>query len=131
MKVITDDIWLCPDCMLFAVNGDMPPDTGIARDMEIEEGVDRLGPNLVPDFGDQPKKLECRDYPDCEWSGPEDEVVKGVCPGCGQDTEGFRDVTRDNGEEEFSRRECDACGTHLAGARYRFAILGEDDADRG
>lgn len=120
MKVITDDIWLCPDCMIFAVNGDLPADTGIARDMEIEDGVARLGQNLVPDFGEQPRKFECD-----ECATTFDEIPDNdECPVCL--TGAPWDITRDNGEDEFSLRECDACGTHLAGTRYRFAILGEE-----
>jgi hypothetical protein len=29
------------------------------------------------------------------------------------------------GHLEFSRCRCDACGSHLGGERYRFAVLGE------
>lgn len=84
MRVARDDLWLCQDCMIVAVNDDP---TGIEDEERVEEvyaGLHRLGPHLVPDF-----------------------------------SEG-------EGEDEFSSRRCDSCGTRLAGARYRFAILEED-----
>lgn len=98
MKVVQDDLWLCDDCTMWAVNGD---DSSIdyshngeaaeARRKEVHEGVAALGPHLVNDSGENGE-----------------------------------------GEEEFSRRDCDACGTSLAGRRNRFAVLGErgdDDED--
>jgi hypothetical protein len=33
----------------------------------------------------------------------------------------------DEGEDEFSTRDCDCCGTGLAGWRMRFSLLGEDN----
>lgn len=57
MKVKRDDLWLCQDCMIAAVNGDF---TGLdfsqgkeaadARMATIITGLERLGPHLVPDF---------------------------------------------------------------------------------
>lgn len=57
MKVVQDDLWLCDDCMLYAVNGDL---TGIdysysgdeaeKRAKQVVRGVNSLGPHLVPDF---------------------------------------------------------------------------------
>ena len=50
MKKIRDDIWLCVDCTLVAVNGD---DSGISteqRTREVNHAIAQLGPNLVPDF---------------------------------------------------------------------------------
>ena len=58
MKTIRDDLWLCADCTAYACNGDL---TGIAycglsdeayekRAKEVSDGVDTLGPHLVPDF---------------------------------------------------------------------------------
>lgn len=32
-------------------------------------------------------------------------------------------------EHEFSRAQCDCCGTSLAGTRYRFALLGPETDD--
>src|SRR5271156_1624857 len=55
MEVIQDDLWLCDDCTLYAVNGDL---SGIdysfsgkeaeKRVREVTKGVNALGPNLVP-----------------------------------------------------------------------------------
>ena len=33
-------------------------------------------------------------------------------------------LTMDNGHDEFSSRKCDCCGTHLAGERHHFVVLG-------
>ena len=116
MKIVRSDLWLCQDCMIYAVNGDLPPDTGIARDMAIEDGVEALGPHLVPDFYSE-DQAECKL---CGWIGHKQPT--DICPQCHKD--GL--VDRDTGEHEFSRMTCDACGTHLAGARFRFAVLGEE-----
>lgn len=97
MEVIQDDLWLCDDCTLYAVNGDLSGiDYGYSgkaaekRVKEVTKGVDALGPHLVPDF----------------------------------------DADDGEGVEEFSRRSCDGCGTHLAGGRHRFAVLGEPKKKR-
>lgn len=50
MQIVKDDLWLCEDCMIYACNGDI---TGIESDeraQEVTEGVNALGPHLVPDF---------------------------------------------------------------------------------
>ena len=58
MKVIRDNLWLCDQCTVAAVNDDY---TGLqyryiserhANDkmLEIQKGLEKLGPNLVPDF---------------------------------------------------------------------------------
>jgi hypothetical protein len=57
MKILQDDLWLCDDCVMYAVNGDL---TGIdysysgdeadERAKEVVRGVNSLGKNLVPDF---------------------------------------------------------------------------------
>lgn len=92
MRIVRDDLWLCQDCLFAAVNGDVTgldahysKDDADRRLKEIEAGLEKLGPCLVPDF--------------------DSESGKGV--------------------EDFSRRQCDCCGTSLAGDRHRFAVLGE------
>jgi hypothetical protein len=59
MKVVRDDIWLCTDCLFAAVNDDVSgveyslgvdTEESRARIAEIEQGLTRLGPHLVPDF---------------------------------------------------------------------------------
>lgn len=57
MMVDRDDLWLCNDCLFYAVNDDL---TGIdfsysgkeadKRVKEVTKGVHSLGRNLVPDF---------------------------------------------------------------------------------
>lgn len=101
MRVVRDDLWLCDDCLLVSQTGDYgtldfyyghgeSPGRGELRDgareraAQIDAGLDKLGPNLVPSF--------------------DSETGKGI--------------------EEFSTRHCDACGTHLAGGRHEFAVLG-------
>jgi hypothetical protein len=90
MKVVQDDLWFCQDCLMVEVNGDYSGiDYGSAyanpdqRCREIDEGLTKFGPHLVPDF----------------------------------------DSETGEGCEEFSRRQCDCCGSPLAGSRHRFAVL--------
>lgn len=45
MEVVQDDIWLCVDCTMYAVNGDLPEE----REQECTEGVNAFGPHLVMD----------------------------------------------------------------------------------
>lgn len=116
MKIVRSDLWLCQDCMIFAVNDDLPPDSDDAHDRMIVEGVHDLGAGLVPDFYSE-DQAECKL---CGWIGH--KQTTDICPQCHKD--GL--VDRDTGEKEFSVKSCDACGTHLAGSRYRFAILGEE-----
>jgi hypothetical protein len=57
MMVDRDDLWLCDDCLFYAVNDDL---SGIdyhysgeeadKRVKEVKKGVHSLGRNLVPDF---------------------------------------------------------------------------------
>jgi hypothetical protein len=99
MRVIRDDIWLCTECLIVAVNGDESPlvysyghgtPDFHKRSKAIETGLDRLGPRLVPDFDSE------------SGEGCEEEIGAYV-----------------------TRRPCDCCRTHLHGSRHRFAILGE------
>lgn len=50
MIVLLDDLWLCPDCMIVAVNDD---ESGVESEevlTQIREGLADLGPHLVPSF---------------------------------------------------------------------------------
>ncbi len=56
MKILQDDLWLCDDCTIAAVNGDFTgldyhygPDQAAKRQREIEAGLEKLGRGLVPD----------------------------------------------------------------------------------
>lgn len=53
----------------------------------------------------------------------EKEVVEGVAA-LGPHLVPSFDSETGEGISEFSRCSCDACGTHLAGSRHSFAILG-------
>lgn len=135
MKIIRD-IWLCSDCMPVAVNGDYShldysyePRAATRLMHEINAGLAAL-PGLVPDFGgEDPEKYECRScgFEGQSWDFPffDGSSSARVCPEC--DDDWVRPVVFDNGEEEFSRRECDCCGTDLGGSRFRFAQLVEED----
>ena len=50
MKVVRDDLWLCDDCTIVAVNGDASGVESDARVAAIDAGLGALGPHLVPDF---------------------------------------------------------------------------------
>lgn len=56
MDVVRDDLWFCVDCLMIAVNGDASSldyhygDKADERLVEIEAGLTRLGPHVVPDF---------------------------------------------------------------------------------
>lgn len=50
MQIVRDNIWLCQDCTIAAVNGDY---TGFDDQADIDDtnaGLDRLGVHLVADF---------------------------------------------------------------------------------
>ena len=92
MRVIQDDLWLCTDCLIAAVNDDYigldyyyDKEDSTKREKVIRAGLTKLGPGLVWDANS--------------------ETGEGI--------------------EEFSSRHCDCCGTHVAGQRERFIILGE------
>lgn len=44
MKVSDVELWLCTDCTMFAVNGDLPADSTPARDKEILAGASAYPP---------------------------------------------------------------------------------------
>lgn len=92
MKVVTDNLWLCEDCTMVAVNDDSTGIESARREREVRAAVHDMGPHLVCDSG--------------------------------TDTDEHGDQ-REDGYNEFSARPCDCCGSQLAGARTRFAILGE------
>lgn len=72
MRVIRDGILLCDDCLIVAVNGDYSGldyhygtgmhagrkvgPTAEERKAEIDAGLERLGPNLVPDHDSETGK---------------------------------------------------------------------------
>lgn len=102
MKVVRDNLWLCVDCTMAAVNGDVSGVEGscyrpqATREMreaareeritEIWDGLAGLGVHLSPDF----------------------------------------DSETEDGIRDFSGCGCDACGSRLAGTMHRFCVLGEE-----
>lgn len=136
MKVIRD-IWICGDCLQVAVNGDYSgldysysEEEAKAVALNIDKGLESL-PGLVPDFGGEDQR-ECRECghtaaesdfelvktnPDPD--DPSYEEQERECPEC----HSYDTRERDSGEDEFSRSECDCCGSALAGARYRMAQI--------
>ena len=133
ISVTQRDLWLCDDCMIAAVNDDYtgldyyyPPGDADRRMKAIEKGLEALGPGLVPDWREE-TEYECLDCGNIDTDDgyrtapdkddPEESVRQCHC--------GSQDVReREHGEEEFSRCDCDCCGTDLGGGRHRFAVLG-------
>lgn len=144
MKVIQRDIWLCTDCVVVHETGDASsldyhytPREAERKLKEIESGLKALGPHLVSDntenYGDQYECDECGHIGDAEDFGHKvenegeiDEERFRECPQC----HSYDTHPRDNGRDEFSWRECDCCGTALAGERHRYAILGPDEGEQ-
>jgi hypothetical protein len=50
MKIVRDNIMLCDDCTIVACNGDTSGIETDERVKDVEDGLARLGPNLVSDF---------------------------------------------------------------------------------
>ena len=96
VRVIQNDLFLCSDCTQVACNG--PQGVELMDANATLAGLDALGPHLVPDF--------------------DSESTPDNAGGCVT-------VRTDSGLRTFSRVECAACHTTLAGYRARFAILGE------
>ena len=135
MKVIHDNLWLCTDCLMIAVNGDASSldyhhgDKADEREVEINEGLERLGPNLVTFFNtEEDNGFWCRS---CDTYLYTSDLVQVIDPhGCDGDTEDACPHCKSselseigNGHEEFSNKGCDCCGSMLAGELHRFAII--------
>ncbi|UCV26746.1 hypothetical protein [Ferribacterium limneticum] len=135
MRIIAEDIWLCQDCLMVAVNGDytgldyyLTPEQAARRVKEIDAGLAKL-PHLVPDFNLDEEEWECLDCGkrakliDCPLR-PDPDGDGGLvhsCPDCA-----FTELRRrEEGFKEFSWNHCGCCGSHDAGSRHRFAQLGE------
>lgn len=126
MKKI-DEHWLCSDCTMAAANNDYTgldyhflPKEATERQKEIQEGLEKLGPNLVCDsnLDADPCDLHPRDaWVEAVVAGDTDEIWARWA-------EDHCDIP--TGYDEFSRGPCDCCGTTLAGSRTRFATLGEE-----
>lgn len=76
MKIVQRDLWLCADCTVYACNGDTSGIDDDARETEVTEGVDALGPHLVSD--------------DCnEKDGQQHCEGEETCDACNQDIHGY------------------------------------------
>ena len=69
VKIVQDDLWLCVDCTMAAVNGDFTaldndPESADTRQAEIVAGLERLGPHLVPDY-DSETDAGLREFSSC------------------------------------------------------------------
>lgn len=125
MKLKDDDIWLCADCLMAAVNDDY---TGLdyyykepeatERMEKIKAGLERLG-YISPHFDTESET--CYYCPDCERYNSGESGLD-VCPSCGEG--GVEDTG--NGYEEFSHRGCDCCDSTLAGSFWRFCSFEEE-----
>lgn len=125
------EIWFCSDCMHFHETGDATSfdwnyceDEAEDRLTECEAGLDSLAKegNFFNDSCDE-STHQCVF---CGFVIDSNEVVatgedldEHICPSCGKD--GLQQ--RSSGYDEFSRQDCDACGTDLAGSRHRYQLL--------
>lgn len=50
MRVVKDDLLLCLDCMIAAVNGDVTGIESEERVAAVWAGLEKAGPRLVPNF---------------------------------------------------------------------------------
>lgn len=50
MEIDRENLWLCVDCTVVACNGDTSGIDSDDRVTEVERGLEKLGPNLVPNF---------------------------------------------------------------------------------
>jgi hypothetical protein len=86
MEIVQDDLWLCDDCTIYAVNGDMSGIESERRERQVVEGVNELGPHLVPDF-------------DSETDDGIEEFSRRPCDACGTRLGGGRHRFAVLGEE--------------------------------
>jgi hypothetical protein len=128
MQVIRDEIPLCADCMIAAVNGDF---TGLDYHYGSRwtcQTCTREGTGTAPD-----RCPSCDSDRDAD-HGPRSEADKRLA----EITAGLErlgphlvpdfDSETGKGHDEFSRRPCGCCGCKLHGERFDFAILGPGDA---
>ena len=124
MKIIRDDIQLCTDCTIAAVNGDF---TGLDYHYGYEWKCltcARDGRGRTPDRC--PSCLSEQDQNHGPHSGADlrmAEIVAGL-EKLGPHLVPDYDSETGKGIDEFSSRPCGCCGTRLAGERHDFAILG-------
>ena len=134
MKIVRG-LWLCSDCCVAAVNDDYSgldyylSEAAATRRMDLIQRELAKLPGLVPDFSDglQYECLDCGFTHDAIHFKWEDPIGDGdYVRACGE-CSSLEVRERESGEEEFSHRDCDCCGDDLAGSRFRFAQLIEED----
>lgn len=75
MQVVNDEIWVCSECMIWLVNGDVSGVEDAARVEAIQAGERALGEHIVSNFS--------------EGEG-EDEFSTAPCECCGTSLHGAR-----------------------------------------
>lgn len=148
------DIGVCDDCMVAHHYGWDPVEEADTPEWRIGEGEQRT--TIEPWNEIDPALFDVTDNTDSN-AGCESEGCTDTCARCGgriyfetgdwyhQRAEGeenliddrFCDDETEDGEiaersfdtgiNEFSWRRCDGCGSHLGGARYRFALWERSD----
>lgn len=134
------ELWVCCDCMTLQETGDATSfdyhyseSEAASRIEECEAGWAALRKQgeVFNDCTNE-DQLVCIDCDHiCGDDDPERIYVEEwdenqtVCPNC-QEFDSMRD--REHGEDEFSRSECDCCGSSLAGSRHRYALFVETPA---
>lgn len=69
VKVLRDNLWLCADCLIVAVNGDTSGIDSEAQIADIAAGLERLGRGLVPNY-------------DCETGEGIEDFMRAPIGGC-------------------------------------------------
>ncbi len=123
MNVVRDDLWLCVDCLMVAVNGDASgldysygEEEAVEKLAAIEAGLERLGAHLVPDFdsetGEGHEEFSARGC-DCCLSHLAGELhrfailgdaPRVTCDDCDGNGQSFND------EGNLDGGECETCG---------------------
>ncbi len=145
MKIERSGLWLCADCTIAAVNGEVPTDATDERCQVIDEGLLALGPHLVVDFDPASNGGYAEDSAagcDCcgsrlagdkyrfavmsEAGGPATaEQTRIPCPACEGDGQSFND------EGNLDGVECETCGGNgdIADAPEQLELFPEDEPD--
>lgn len=128
------ELWVCTDCMLLEETGDATSfdyhysePVASQRIAEVEGGWRDLRKQgmVTNDGGEHGIHRICSD---CDHIGNADDFEPMFdkygdeaygCPKC----KSLDTSLREGGENEFSFRECDCCGSELGGTRHRYALF--------
>jgi hypothetical protein len=119
MKVIRDDLWLCDDCLFYAVNGDTSGIDDPQRERDVIEGVNALGPHLVPDFDSEVPE-------DADEDNGIEEFSWKPCDACGTRLGGGRHRFAVLGEEKKRKKTRPRIGGHSKWSRQNPLSTGGD-----